>query len=146
MEAPYREVYARSGEITCMASTLDYSATETVILPFSDINLLDLKLLEGPGSDTIIWAATWQNQQTGMCAQQRLRSAWASPQSDQSQLSTWRKLGSLANHWAPSKDSDQNGWMPRLIWVFAGCTVILLVLSCCGSFYFYDLYFLIDIR
>ena len=25
--------------------------------------------------------------------------------------------------------SDQTGWMPRLIWVFTGCTVILLVLS-----------------
>ena len=25
-----------------------------------------------------IWAATWQNQQNGMCAQRRLRSAWAS--------------------------------------------------------------------
>ena len=23
---------------------------------------------------------------------------------------------------ADSKDSDQTGWMPRLIWVFAGCT------------------------
>ena len=31
-----------------------------------------------------IWAATWQNQQNGMCTQQRLRSAWASAQSDQS--------------------------------------------------------------
>ena len=30
---------------------------------------------------------------------------------------------------ADSKDSDQTGWMPRLIWVFAGCTSILLVLS-----------------
>ena len=29
-----------------------------------------------------------------------------------------------------SKDSDQTGWMPRLIWVFAGHTVTLLVLSC----------------
>ena len=26
-----------------------------------------------------VWAASWQNQQTGMCAQGRLRSAWASP-------------------------------------------------------------------
>ena len=33
-----------------------------------------------------------------------------------------------------SKDSDQTGRMPRLIRVFAGCTAILLVLSCCGSF------------
>ena len=31
-----------------------------------------------------IWAASWQNQQNGMCAQRRLRSAWASEKSDQS--------------------------------------------------------------
>ena len=31
-----------------------------------------------------IWAAAWQNQQNGLCAQRRLRSAWASAQSDQS--------------------------------------------------------------
>ena len=40
--------------------------------------------------------------------QRRLRSAWASPQSDQSLLSAWRKLGSLANHWAHGK--DWSGW------------------------------------
>ena len=34
---------------------------------------------------------------------------------------------------ADSEDSDQTGRMPRLIWVFAGRTVILLVLSCRGS-------------
>ena len=79
---------------------------------------------------TIIWAATWQNQQ---------------------------------NDCAPSEDSDQHGhspslirvfavrmkkpcalnyqlsapgrlWMPRLIRVFVGRTLILLVLSCRGSF------------
>ena len=44
-------------------------------------------------------------------------------------LSTWRKLGSLATHWAYSEDSDQTG----LIWVFDGRTVILLVLSWGGS-------------
>ena len=32
----------------------------------------------------VIWAATWQNQQNDLCAQRRLRSAWASTQSDQS--------------------------------------------------------------
>ena len=32
----------------------------------------------------IIRCATWQNQQSGMCAQRRLRSTWASTQSDQS--------------------------------------------------------------
>ena len=35
-----------------------------------------------------------------------------------------KKLGSLVTHWAHSKESDQTGWMPRLIWVFTGCTVI----------------------
>ena len=35
---------------------------------------------------------------------------------------------------AHSEDSDQTGRMPRLIWVFAGRTVILLVLSWCGSY------------
>ena len=34
---------------------------------------------------------------------------------------------------ADSEDSDQTGWMPRLIWVFAWHTVILLVLSWGGS-------------
>ena len=70
-----------------------------------------------------------------LCAQRRLRSAWASAQSDQSSLSAWRKLGSLATHWAHSEDSDLTGWMPRLIWVFAGWTRILLVLSWCGSYH-----------
>ena len=32
-----------------------------------------------------------------------------------------------------SEDSDQTGRMHRLIWVFAGCTTTLLVLSCRGS-------------
>ena len=30
-----------------------------------------------------IWACTWQNQQNDLCTQRRLRSAWASAQSDQ---------------------------------------------------------------
>ena len=42
----------------------------------------------------LIWAASWQNQQNGM---RRLRSAWAFTLSDQSSLSAWRKLGSLAS-------------------------------------------------
>ena len=41
---------------------------------------------------------------------------------------------SLATHWAHSEDSDQTGRMPRLISVFPGCTVILLVLSWGSSF------------
>ena len=52
-----------------------------------------------------------------------IRPVWS-----ESSLSTWRKLGSLATHWAHSEDSDQTGQMPRLIWVFTGCTATLLVL------------------
>ena len=36
---------------------------------------------------------------------------------------------------ADSEDSDQTGRMPRLIWVFAGRTATLVVLSWGGSFY-----------
>ena len=50
------------------------------------------------------WASARQNLQKGMGAQWRLRSAWASTRSDQSSLSAWRKLGSLATHWAHSED------------------------------------------
>ena len=46
-----------------------------------------------------------------------IRPVWS-----ESSLSAWRKLECLATHWAHSKDSDQTGWMPRLIWVFTGCT------------------------
>ena len=53
----------------------------------------------------------------------------------ESSLSAWRNLGSLATYWAHGKDSDQTGLMPRLIWVFPGRTLILLVLSCIGSYY-----------
>ena len=59
-----------------------------------------------------------------------IRPVWS-----ESSLSAWRNLGSLATHWAHSEDSDQTGQMPRLIWVFTGRTVILLVLSRGGSFY-----------
>ena len=42
------------------------------------------------------------------------------------------ETGSIATHWVHSEDSDQTGWMPRLIWVFAGRTCHLLVLSYAG--------------
>ena len=48
-------------------------------------------------------------------------------------LSAWRKLGSLATHWAHSEDSDPTGRMPKLIWVVAERELILLVLQCHGS-------------
>ena len=58
-----------------------------------------------------------KTQQNGMCAQWRLCPVWSG-----SSLSTWSKLRSLATHWAHNEDSDQTVRMPRLIWVFIGCT------------------------
>ena len=49
------------------------------------------------------WATSWQNQQKD-CTCRRLSSAWASTQSDQSSLSIWRSIGSLATHWVHSED------------------------------------------
>ena len=69
----------------------------------------------GGGKMVKIWATTWQKPTKWVCAQRRLRSAWASILSDQSSLSPWRKLGFLATHWAHSQD--------------CGRTLILLVLS-----------------
>ena len=57
-----------------------------------------------------------------------IRSVWS-----ESSLSAWRKFRSLATHYAPNEDSNRTGRMPRLIWVFAGRTVILLVLSWGGA-------------
>ena len=50
-----------------------------------------------------------------------------------SSLSAWRNLRSLATNWVHREDSDQTGWMTRLIWVFSWRTATLLVLSWCGS-------------
>ena len=50
-------------------------------------------------------------------AKTQIRPVWS-----ESSLSARRKLGSLAIYWAPRKDTDQTGQMPRLIWVFAGRT------------------------
>ena len=58
-----------------------------------------------------------------------IRPVWS-----ESSMSAWRNNGALATHWAHSEDFDQTGRMPRLTWVFAGRTLILLVLSGRGSF------------
>ena len=52
----------------------------------------------------------------------------------ESSLSAWRNIGSLPTQWVDSEDCVQTGQMPRLLWVFARHTVILLVLSWGGSF------------
>ena len=46
-----------------------------------------------------------------------IRPVWS-----ESSLSAWRNFGSLTTQWTHSEDSDQAGWMPRLMWVFAGHT------------------------
>ena len=57
-----------------------------------------------------------------MCTQWRLRSAWASAQSDQSlHCAQWVAKDPSFLH-VDSKDSDHTGHMPRLIWVFPGRT------------------------
>ena len=51
-----------------------------------------------------------------LCAQRRLRSAWASAQSDQSDQSLrMKKAWVLSYPLSASEDSDQTGRMPRLI-------------------------------
>ena len=60
-----------------------------------------------------------------------MRPVWS-----ESSLSAWRKLRPVATNWAHSEDTDQTGRLPRLIWVFAGRTATLLVLSRGGSIIF----------
>ena len=83
-----------------------------------------------------LWYELWHDQTNKMSVRPAktqislgIRPVWS-----ESSLSAWRKLGSLATHEAHSEDSDQSGRMPRLIWVFAGRTVTLFVLSCRGSY------------
>ena len=57
-----------------------------------------------------------------LCAQRRLRSAWASAQSDQSSLYVQWVAKDLSFLYPESRDTDQTGRMPRLIWFFAGHT------------------------
>ena len=71
-----------------------------------------------------------------LCTQRRLRSAWASAcpgWSESSLCAQWVAKGQSFLH-VDSEDSDQTGRVSRLIWVFAGRTLTLLVLSRGGSF------------
>ena len=67
------------------------------------------------------WAASWKKQQNGYAV-------W----SDSSLCAHWVAKDPSFLH-ADSEGSDQTGRKPRLIWVFAGRTLTLLVLSCRGS-------------
>ena len=68
-----------------------------------------------------IWAASWQNQQNDLCTQQRLRSAWASAQSDQSLLfAQWVAKDPSFLH-AASKDGGCPGWYESLLGAKSFC-------------------------
>ena len=80
-------------------------------------DLTQTGLRKSPSRHT--WAASWQNQQSGMYAQRRLRSAWASAWSDQSlrcpheeTLGPYYPLSAQRRLWSDWR-------MTRLIWVFA---------------------------
>ena len=91
---------------------------------------------ETSGPVILIWATTWQNQENDLCAKQRLRSAWGiCPVWSESSLSAWRSPGSLATHrvhWA--KTLIRLGWCPGWSESSLDEQLILLVLSCSGSF------------
>ena len=81
-----------------------------------------------------IWAALWQNQQKTVHPAKTQISLGIRPVWSESSLCTqWVAKDPSFLH-ADSKDFDQTGRMPRLIWVFARRTVILLVLPWGCSF------------
>ena len=75
-----------------------------------------------------------------VCAQRRLRSAWASAQSDQSLRCALNGQLKTQAFFMWTAKTDQTGRMPRLIWVFAGRTVTLLVLSFRGSYVYVSIH------
>ena len=77
--------------------------------------------------------ATWQNQQNKCVPIKTQISLGIRPAWSESSLCTQWVAKDLRFLHADSEDSDQTGRMPRLIWVFAGRTATLLVMSCRGS-------------
>ena len=75
-----------------------------------------------------IWAASWQSQQNEVRPAKTQISLAICPVWSESLLSASRKLGSLATHWAHSKDSDQTGRMP-FCWFCHDATHFCLVCS-----------------
>ena len=115
---------------------------------FKFLRISAIKKSQNKEHTKIKWATTWQNQQNECVPSEDsdqpghppvypaktqislgIHPVW----SESSLYSQWVAKGPMFLH-ADSKDSDQTGRMPRLIWIFAGCTLILLVLSCRGSY------------
>ena len=83
-----------------------------------------------------VWVTSWQNQQNDFCAQWRLRSAWASAQSDQSLccgLNGYLRTQFCFRRTALSliRLGGWPGWSESSL----GAQIILLVLSCRGSIF-----------
>ena len=125
------------GSATCgwlSRYTLAYFSEAFITLIFT-LGLLCILLWRKVTQRQWSWADTiefhmshdMRKQTKWVCAQRRLRSAWALL------CAQWVAKDPNFIH-ADSEDSDQTGRMPRLIWVFAGHTLILLVLSCRGSY------------
>ena len=82
---------------------------------------------------TLIRAGAWQNQQNDVRPAKNQISLGICPVWSESLLFTWKSIGSLATPKVHSKDSDQTaGWSDSSL----GAYVILMVLSCCGSYLF----------
>ena len=108
-------------------------------LPRDKVLLLSIAVKVKKNWD-LIWAASWQNQQNGMCVQQRLRSACASAQSDQSFCYPPEEtLGPKLPIECSAKTLIRLGGCPGWSKSSLCAQFILLFLSCCGSNYcWYD--------
>ena len=81
------------------------------------------------------WAATWQNQQNG-CAPIEDSDQPGHPPSLIRVFAVRTKKAWVFSYPLGTQQRLRSDWadaLPNLIWVFAGCTLILLVLSCRGS-------------
>ena len=67
-------------------------------------------------------ATSWQNQQNDLCTQQRLKSSWASAQSDQSLRCLHEETLGPQLLIECTVKPVQTEQMPRLLCVFTGCT------------------------
>ena len=81
-----------------------------------------------------IWAATWQNQRNDSAPSEDSDQPGHPPSLSESSLCAQCIAKDPIFLHADSEDSDQTGWMSRLIRVFAGRWLILMVLSCRGSY------------
>ena len=90
---------------------------------------------------TVIWAATWQNQQNECAPSEDSDQSGHPPSLSRVFALRLKKAWVLSYPLNASKDSVLTGRMPRLIWVFAGHTLILLVLSCRSSFLVCPIFF-----